>query len=57
MRFVSQKSVKQHSYDPDLLYFDNGLFPLGWAGMNVTVYFCNHNLQTLRRKIVDGSQR
>jgi len=32
--------------DPDLLYFDNPLFPLGWGGMNIGAYFYNHNLQT-----------
>ncbi|HZT72603.1 MAG TPA: alpha-L-fucosidase [Terriglobales bacterium] len=36
--------VDQH--DPDLLYFDNTLFPLGWAGVNAGAYFYNHNLQT-----------
>ena len=36
--------VDQHN--PDLLYFDNPLFPLGWAGMNIGAYFYNHNLQT-----------
>ncbi len=36
--------VDQH--DPDLLYFDNGGFPLGWAGMNLAAYFYNHNLKT-----------
>ena len=33
-------------HDPDLLYFDNGGFPLGWAGMNIAAYFYNHNLTT-----------
>jgi alpha-L-fucosidase len=33
-------------YDPDLLYFDNGGLPLGWAGMNLGAYFYNHNLKT-----------
>lgn len=33
-------------HDPDLLYFDNSLLPLGWGGMNVGAYFYNHNLQT-----------
>jgi alpha-L-fucosidase len=36
--------VDQH--DPDLLYFDNPLFPLGWGGMCIGAYFYNHNLQT-----------
>ena len=36
--------IDQH--DPDLLYFDNDLLPLGWAGMNVGAYFYNHNLKT-----------
>jgi alpha-L-fucosidase len=36
--------IDQHN--PDLLYFDNSLFPLGWAGMNIGAYFYNHNVQT-----------
>jgi len=36
--------IDQH--DPDLLYFDNDLLPLGWGGMNIGAYFYNHNLQT-----------
>ena len=36
--------VEQH--DPDLLYFDNALFPLGWGGMNIGAFYYNHNLQT-----------
>jgi alpha-L-fucosidase len=36
--------IDQH--DPDLLYFDNSLLPLGWAGMNIGAYFNNHNLKT-----------
>ena len=33
--------VDQH--DPDLLYFDNPLLPLGWAGMCIGAYFYNRN--------------
>lgn len=36
--------IDQH--DPDLLYFDDALFPLGWAGMNIGSYYYNHNLRT-----------
>jgi alpha-L-fucosidase len=35
-----------HQHNPDLLYFDDSLFPLGWAGMNIGAYFYNHNLKT-----------
>ena len=35
--------VDQHN--PDLLYFDNPLLPLGWGGMNIGAYFYNRNLQ------------
>jgi alpha-L-fucosidase len=36
--------IDQH--DPDLLYFDNSLLPLGWGGMNIGSYFYNNNLKT-----------
>jgi len=36
--------IDQH--DPDLLYLDNSLLPLGWGGMNASAYFYNHNLRT-----------
>lgn len=39
--------IDQH--DPDLLYFDNALLPLGWGGMNIGSYFYNHNLKTRGR--------
>jgi alpha-L-fucosidase len=33
--------IDQH--DPDLLYFDNGLLPLGWGGMCVGAYYYNRS--------------
>src|SRR5580658_226161 len=41
--------VEQH--DPDLLYFDNPLFPMGWGGMNAGAFYYNHNLQTHNGKM------
>ncbi len=35
--------MDQHS--PDQVYFDNGLLPLGWAGMNLGAYHYNRSLQ------------
>ena len=34
--------IDQH--DPDLLYFDDSLLPLGWGGMNIGAYFYNNSL-------------
>ena len=34
--------IDQH--DPDVLYFDNSMFPLGWAGMSIAAYFYNRSL-------------
>ncbi|HUX09465.1 MAG TPA: alpha-L-fucosidase, partial [Terriglobia bacterium] len=31
-------------HNPDLLYFDDRLFPLGWAGMNIGAYYYNQSL-------------
>ncbi len=36
--------IDQHN--PDLLYFDNPRFPLGWGGMNVGAYYYNHSRAT-----------
>jgi alpha-L-fucosidase len=35
--------IDQH--DPDLLYFDNSMLPLGWAGMNIAAYYYNRSVQ------------
>jgi alpha-L-fucosidase len=35
--------IDQHN--PDLLYFDDSLLPLGWGGMNIGAYFYNNSLQ------------
>ncbi|MGC8559781.1 MAG: alpha-L-fucosidase [Phycisphaerae bacterium] len=32
-------------HNPDILYFDNPLFPLGWAGMNIGAYFYNNSMK------------
>lgn len=31
--------------NPDLLYFDNPLLPLGWGGMNIAAYYYNRSLR------------
>ena len=35
--------IDQHN--PDLLYFDDSLLPLGWGGMNIGAYFYNKSLK------------
>ena len=32
-------------HNPDLLYFDDSLLPLGWGGMNIGAYFYNKSLK------------
>ncbi|HTZ90132.1 MAG TPA: alpha-L-fucosidase, partial [Alloacidobacterium sp.] len=41
--------IDQH--DPDLLYFDNSLFPLGWGGMNIGAYYYNRSAQAHGGKV------
>ena len=41
--------IDQHN--PDFIYSDSRLFPLGWAGMNIGAYFYNHSLQTQEGKM------
>lgn len=38
-------------HDPDLLYFDDSLLPLGWGGMNIGAYFYNNSLKRNRGKM------
>ena len=41
--------IDQHN--PDFIYSDSRLFPLGWAGMNIGAYFYNHSLKTQEGKM------
>lgn len=41
--------IDQHN--PDFIYSDSRLFPLGWAGMNLGAYFYNRSLQTNNGKM------
>ncbi len=36
--------IDQH--DPDVLYLDNSMLPLGWGGMSAAAYYYNHTLKT-----------
>lgn len=38
-------------YDPDILYFDNSMLPLGWAGLNIAAYFYNRSLSHRGSKV------
>ncbi len=38
-------------HNPDFIYSDSRLFPLGWAGMNIGAYFYNHSLKTHEGKM------
>lgn len=37
--------------DPDILYFDNSMFPLGWAGVNIAAYFYNRSIRSRGGKL------
>ena len=44
--FYDRTSDLIDQHNPDLLYFDDSLLPLGWGGMNIGAYFYNNNLKT-----------
>ena len=41
--------IDQH--DPDILYFDNSRFPLGWGGMNIAAYYYNRSVSRRGGKV------
>jgi alpha-L-fucosidase len=51
MNFYNRVRDLIDQHNPDLLYFDNGGPPLGWAGMNIVAYFYNHYLKTHNGKL------
>jgi len=51
MNFYDRTRDLIDQHDPDILYFDNSMFPLGWAGMNIAAYFYNRSLFNRRGKM------
>jgi len=45
MNFYRRTRDLIDQYSPDVLYFDNNQFPLGWAGLNLAAYYYNRSLQ------------
>lgn len=41
--------IDQHN--PDLLFIDNSMLPLGWAGMNIAAYYYNRSVQARKGRV------